>query len=227
MRKIQRLSSKEILISRGEDSGSPLVVEGYAAVYNSESKPLSLGNGKQFIETIERGAFDNAVANVNNQTRDCVATFQHQRKTMMARTSSGTLELESDDVGLKFRFEMPNTQVGRDVSVMLERRDLSQCSFVARVNNDGFKMERDDDGQYKQTISRVDELLDISLVIDPAYSDTYIAEITRSIEETEEVEAKTKEDELELQRKTEDEAAEKESQADMLNKLIARANEKK
>lgn len=183
--KIQRLSSKTVTISRSDEDSGNIVVEGYAAVYDVDSKPLSIGDGKTFVERIHKGAFDEAVANVNNQRKDCVATYQHDRGTMMARTSSGTLSLESDEWGLKFRYAMPKTRVGEDVSVMLERGDLSQCSFIATVRKDDLKMYRDADGNWRQDINRVDELYDVSLVIDPAYDATYASEISRSIEEIE------------------------------------------
>lgn len=212
--KVKRISSKGIEISRAEDTQT-LFVEGYAAVYDSESKPLDLGGGKTFVERIERGAFDNSVKNISNQKRDCVATFQHDRSTMMARTASGTLELSSDDYGLKFRFDIPKTSIGDDVAIMLERGDLNQCSFVATVNQDDYKMARNDAGEWRQTISRFNEIYDISLVIDPAYDATFVSEISRSIED---IEKADKESEVEV--------ALKESQTKMLNKLIARANEK-
>lgn len=210
--KIQRLSSKEITIARNEDDGS-LNVEGYAAVYDVDSKPLGIGNGKHFVERIFKGAFDEAVANVNSQSRDCVATYQHDRSTNLARTSSGTLHLESDEWGLKFRFVMPDTTIGRDMSVMLDRGDLSQCSFVATVKEDDMKMYRDGDGNLRQDINRISELYDVSLVIDPAYDSTYASEISRSVEEFEK-------SEQEVQRELEQEIATKESQDKMLINLI-------
>jgi len=213
MKKIQRLSSKEITISRSDENNDSFVVEGYAAVYEVDSKPLNVGDGKTFVERIFKGAFDEAVSQVNEQSRDCVATYQHERGTLLARTSSGTLSLESDEWGLKFRFAVPETSIGRDVAVMLERGDLTQCSFVATVTPDDMKMYRDADGNWKQDINRFKEIYDVSLVIDPAYDATYASEISRSIEDLESTEE-------EIKRKMEQEVATKESQIKMLNNLI-------
>ena len=48
--------------------------------------------------------------------------FNHNTDSILARTTSGTLRLEVDDVGLRFAFEAPNTTLGSD---MLELVRLS------------------------------------------------------------------------------------------------------
>lgn len=216
--KVNRISSKEIAIQRNDEGGG-LVVEGYAAVYDAPSKELNAG-GKTFIERIQRGAFDEVVRNLENQSKDCVATFQHDRNIPLARTSSGTLSLESDDVGLKFRFEVPKTTLGKDVEVMLERGDLSQCSFVATAAKDDIAIQRDSENSelWRQEITNFRSLYDISLVVDPAYEQTHFEEVSRSIEELEK-------EEIEARRALEEEVAKKESQIELLNNLIERSNE--
>lgn len=183
MKKLKRISSKEIEILRS-DGSEDVIVEGYAAVYNSRSVLLS-ERGKQFYETIQSGAFSDAISRVNEQQFDCVATFQHERSSLLARTNSGTLKIWDDADGLKFRFAIPNTSIGNDVREMLQRGDLTQCSFSAIVPMDGYDEQRGEDGTIERKISRFEEIRDVALVIDPAYPATYASEVERSIEEFE------------------------------------------
>lgn len=215
---LERVSSKGIEVKRNEDSKS-LIVSGYAAVYGSESK-LITERGKTFVEVISPDAFSEAVRNLSSQRVDCVATYNHNREMILARTSSGTLRLESDAVGLRFEFEMPETSLGGDLSVMMERGDINQCSFVAFAAQPNIDFSRKDDGVYQQTIRSFDAIHDISLVIDPAYPATFAEQVERSIKDYEDAEA-------EHQRGLEEETAKKESQLEMLNQIITRANETK
>ena len=213
---LERISSKKIEVTRNDDSKS-LVVSGYAAVYNSESK-LITERGKTFVEVIAQDAFLETIRNVGSQSVDCVATFNHDRGIPLARTSSGTLKLESDAVGLRFEFEMPETSLGRDMSVMMERGDINQCSFVAIATSPNVEMRRDESGVYVQTIKSFDAIRDISLVVDPAYPSTFAQQVERSIKDYEDNEA-------EVKRKLEEENALKESQIEKLNNIITRADE--
>lgn len=208
MAKLKRVSQEGIQILRSDENDS-VVVEGYAALYGVPSKML-VEAGRGIIEVIEKGAFDKAVENVNNQSIDCVATFQHDRDTLLARTKSGTLQLKSDEKGLWFRFEVPNTTVGRDIVEQLKRGDLNQCSFVAFAPMSNVKLERREDGLFDQTVSEFTILRDIALVIDPAYEETYVDEVKRSIEAFEDEELKTKRSAEEAEELAKKEVADKE-----------------
>lgn len=208
MAKLKRVSQEGIQILRSDENDS-VVVEGYAALYGVPSKML-VEAGRGIIEVIEQGAFDKAVENVNNQSIDCVATFQHDRDTLLARTKSGTLQLKSDEKGLWFRFEVPNTTVGRDIVEQLKRGDLNQCSFVAFAPMGNVKLERREDGLFDQTVSEFTILRDIALVIDPAYEETYVDEVKRSIEAFEDEELKTKRSAEEAEELAKKEVADKE-----------------
>lgn len=48
---------------------------------------------------------------------------------LLARTGSGTLRLAEDSRGLHFEIDVPDTQLGRDVLALAERRDLGGMSF--------------------------------------------------------------------------------------------------
>ena len=131
-------------------------VEGYASVFNSMSEDLG-----GFREIILPGAFSNVLDN------DVRALYNHDSNYLLARTTSGTLELKEDDKGLYYRFEMPNTSYGNDMLELFRRGDLSQSSFGFTVEKDSWRMQ---DGQHVRYIERVGSLFDVSPVVYPAYT---------------------------------------------------------
>jgi len=131
-------------------------VEGYASVFNSMSEDLG-----GFREIILPGAFSNVLDN------DVRALYNHDSNYLLARTTSGTLELKEDDKGLYYRFEMPNTSYGNDMLELFSRGDLSQSSFGFTVEKDSWRME---EGQHVRYIERVGSLFDVSPVVFPAYA---------------------------------------------------------
>jgi HK97 family phage prohead protease len=131
-------------------------VEGYASVFNSMSEDLG-----GFREIILPNAFSDVLDN------DVRALYNHDSNYLLARTTSGTLELKEDEKGLYYRFEMPNTSYGNDMLELFRRGDLSQSSFGFTVEKDSWRME---DGQHVRYIERVGSLFDVSPVVYPAYT---------------------------------------------------------
>ena len=142
-------------------------VEGYAAVFNSETEI-----GGWYTEIIEAGAFDAALTR-----SDCRALFNHDANHLLARQSSGTLSLDVDDKGLKYRFTAPNTGCGNDILEMMNRGDLKESSFAFTVKEQSWEEEKDEAGNwtYRRRIKEVDLLFDVSPVTYPAYADTTVA----------------------------------------------------
>jgi len=134
-------------------------IEGYAAIYNEETELWG------FREMIETGAFDNA--NVS----DVRALFNHNPDMILARTSSGTLTVETDDKGLKYSFEAPNTTLGNDLLEMVRRGDISQSSFAFTIEAQQWE-ERDGDDMPLRRITEVRDVFDVSPVTYPAYEKT-------------------------------------------------------
>ncbi len=134
-------------------------IEGYAVVWNSRSLALPLGNGKSFTELVAPGAFTSSLA-----TRSQALLWEHDRSRPLATVRAGTLELAEDGTGLRFKADLPDTNDGRDARTMVEDGILDQLSF-------GFRVERDTWHGAERTIHAA-ELIEISLVHDPAYPDT-------------------------------------------------------
>lgn len=144
-------------ISRAAVEGNTLV--GYAAMYDS---PTSRQADFAGTETIARGAFDAVIG------ADVVALQDHDMSKLLGRTSSGTLRLASDNRGLRFEIDLPDTQVGNDVRTLVQRGDLAGCSFTAALG----EVERVKGGVVHRSFSR---LVDVSVVTNPAYLDTQVA----------------------------------------------------
>lgn len=139
---------------------------GYAVVFNSPSSQ-DLG----FIEIIHRGAITQETINKS----DVLAKFNHEQVLARCRNGKGSLQLEVDDKGLFYTFEIPNTQVGQELREHLQRGDLNQSSFAFSIDKNNAKAERwikRADGLMQRDIYHIDKLYDISPVWTPAYEDT-------------------------------------------------------
>ena len=152
----------------GEESKENRTLEGYAAVFESRSEML-WDWGQPFYEVIERGAFDSVL---NDDVR---ALLNHDPNHLLARTKSGTLKIEQDEKGLKFRFDVPKSR--DDVLEMIERGDLDQNSFAFYIEEDEWTHEN---GEDIRRIKKVKELRDITLATYPAYPDTSVSMAKRS-----------------------------------------------
>jgi HK97 family phage prohead protease len=149
------------------------VVRGYAAKFNVDSAVLEARAG-QFIEVIAPGAFDDVLGD------DVRALFNHDPNMVLARSKkgAGSLKIGTDETGLWYEFEIPDTQLGRDLRTSIERGDIDQSSFGFIVGAD--KVEKRDNGMLQRTITKVKELFDVSPVTYPAYPDATVA--LRSLE---------------------------------------------
>jgi len=153
---------------RAEEQGKARVVSGYAAKYSRLSNDVG-----GFKEKIAPGAFRMAVS----QRQDVRCLVNHDASLILGRTTSGTLKLEEDSVGLRFRCELPDTQYARDYYVAVRRGDISQCSFSFSVTKEDQSWDEngvDDDGKkcVIRTLRNISELSDVSVVTYPAYEDT-------------------------------------------------------
>lgn len=149
---------------RDDDQGPKVV--GYAAMYDSESVTLPGG----FTEVLERGCFDDVLA--NPQT-DCIACFNHDPSLIIGRQSAGTLTLEVDDVGLRYTVS-PVPESRSDVVEAIRLKNVVGSSFAFTVNPDDEEYERSDKGALRR-VKRVSGLFDVCPVVSPAYPSTTTA----------------------------------------------------
>ena len=148
---------------RADETPSRTIVV-YAAVFDSWSDPI---NGC-FKEKIDRHAFDDC------DMSDVIMCFNHSINDLLARTTSGTLQLSIDDHGLRFSFEAPHTARGDEMLELVRRGDISQCSFRFSVAEDVWAYADNSNAleMSERTVLKIAKLYDTSLVVYPAYPDT-------------------------------------------------------
>lgn len=115
----RRVNNVDFDIRAGETSSDGMSFTGYAAVFNSPSEPLP------FTEVIKEGAFKRSL-----KSRNEIKLFMnHNTDVVLGSTRSGTLQLSEDSRGLLAQAQLPDTQAGRDLSVLMQRGDVSSMSF--------------------------------------------------------------------------------------------------
>jgi len=160
----------ELVVETRSDGRASIV--GYAAVYNRLS--LDLGG---FREEILPGAFDRILS---KRGKDVVALFNHDGNIVLGRSSSGTLELSSDDKGLKYVVTPPVSRA--DVLELIQRRDVRGSSFAFTVEPKNESFRTGEDGKAIRQIREVSGLYDVGPVLNPAYPSTSASVAMRSYE---------------------------------------------
>lgn len=159
-KKIEIRNSKGTVMRAEGDSRR---VEGRAVVFDSWSEDLG-----GFREKIARGALDGVI-----DRSDVFALLDHDRRRgILGRCKRGdqvSLQLEIREDGLHYAFEAPETALGNEVLSCLERGEIDGSSFAFTVLEDQWERVGD---EYQRTITKIDELYDVSPVYSPAYSQT-------------------------------------------------------
>lgn len=141
---------------------------GHAAVFDSPSEVLA----GCFREIIKPGAFFDAL-----KISDVRALWNHNPDHILGRSSAGTLRMVEDETGLSIEIDPPDTTVGRDLRVSMQRGDVTEMSFAFTVADGGDRWERDagNPDMWTRTISKFEKLYDVSPVTYPAYPSTDFA----------------------------------------------------
>ncbi len=162
------------------DAGEKPRLAGYAAKFNTLSRPLGV---MRFREKIEPHAFDETLAG----NADVRFTLNHDPNYVLGRTRAGTLRLSTDRAGLRFDLDVPDTARGRNLVASVKRGDISDCSFSFRTLDDHWS--KDQDGSPIRTLKKVSlHDGDVAAVAYPAYPETEIGARAR-----EQVEARGRE----------------------------------
>ena len=147
-----------------EEDEQKMVLEGYAIVFDQET--LIGDKDKGFIESIDRNALKNA------NMKDVPMKYNHDDSFLIiARTRNNSLRLTVDDIGLKVRAELIDTDSNKDIYKMVKAGLLDKMSFAFTVSSQ--KIDRSGDIP-KRTITGIDRLYDVSIVDLPAYDQTSI-----------------------------------------------------
>ena len=149
--------------STGELRSNGRTVTGYAARFNSEA---NLGH---FVEIVRPGAFRKSLESDSNIR----ALYDHESSALLGTTRGGSLKLREDAHGLAFELALPSTTHGNDLAVLIDRGDISSCSFGFKVRDGGDRWEARGAQAVRELLDV--ELYEITLTANPAYPDTSVA----------------------------------------------------
>lgn len=143
---------------RRTESGDP-ILDGYATVYDY-AYDVAGGAPYGWTETIVGGACTKSL-----RERDDVRLLLNHDGIPVARTKSGTLTLETDDIGL--RCDTPTgldmrSPLVQSIASAMERGDLDEMSFAFQV----MRQEWNDDYTERRILEV--KLFDVSVVTYPA-----------------------------------------------------------
>ena len=171
---------------------SRMIVEGYAVVFE-QPQTYTFGDGT-YTETISRNALDGA------DMRRVVMRYNHNDTVFaMARVKNGSLNLTTDDFGLKIRAELIDTQSNRDLYRMIRDGLVDEMSFAFTVAQGGDVWEYSDDfSTVKRTINRIETVYDVSAVDNGFYENTSI--YARAFETVDAMKAEAEAKKLELEK---------------------------
>lgn len=136
------------------------MLAGHAAVFGQ------LAELRGGYEAVAAGAFDEVLALED----DVVALRDHNPSLLLGRRAAGTLRLATDDDGLAFEVDLPDTGYARDVRELVARGDLAGASFGFLPGKD--ELGHAPDGRQVRTHTSIKRLLDVSVVTLPAYDGT-------------------------------------------------------
>lgn len=162
---VEQRHTGNVLEVRAMDNGKKKI-RGYALTWNERY------NMGWFTEEIDRQALEGA------DMTDVRALLNHDANIVLGRTAAGTLQLSTDEKGLAYEIELPDTQAARDLAVSIERGDISQSSWGfmlrsdAESNGDEWRKEN---GKEHRVIKRVGRVFDVSPVTFPANPSTSVA----------------------------------------------------
>lgn len=146
-----------------EENQNEMILEGYASVVNRETTLYEI-DGISYKEVIDREAFKNSDFSM------CCMKYNHENSVpILARVRGGSLVLEADDYGLKFKAKLFNTSSARDVYTLVKEGGLDKCSFAFTVKNSEYNSET-----HTRRILEIDKVFDVSVVDIPAYEETSV-----------------------------------------------------
>ena len=148
-------------------NGDGRTISGRAIVFDSPSNDLG------FVEIIHRDAISQKLIDSSN----ILMTYNHNPDRILARRDKGqgNLQINVRQDGVYFQFNCPNTTLGNDVLEDIRCGNLSKCSFAFTIPDiEGAQKWEKIDGVYHRDIFQIDGIYDLSIVVNPAYEQTYV-----------------------------------------------------
>lgn len=166
MGKNQKSEYRFIDIRAVDNEDDKMIIEGYAITYDS---PATHQYGsRKFTEVIKRGALD------NTDMKDVPLRYNHtDTYPLMASTRNNSLTLIKDEVGLKIRAELIETNSNRDIYKLIQEGLVNKMSFAFSVADKGALWEYGE-CETKRTVTNIAKLYDVSVVDTPFYDTTSV-----------------------------------------------------
>lgn len=162
--RLAKISDFKIEKREGEGDGAgDMIIEGYAAVFDSETLIGTEEWG--FYESIDKKAFEGA------NMKDVPLKYNHSDAVpILARTRNKSLELKVDEKGLFIRAKLLSTTDSVDMYKRIEAGLIDKMSFAFTVKEENVREGKTP----HRKILRFDRIFDVSVVDMPAYDDTSI-----------------------------------------------------
>jgi hypothetical protein len=139
------------------------IIAGYAAVFNKDSEDFG-----GWIERIAPDAFSNVLED------DAFALFNHSMNHVLGRNKVN-VALAVDEVGLRYTIKLPDTQLARDLRVLVKDQIINKSSFAFTVKDERLiKPDPKAGGPFVRVLKKFERLYDVSPVTVPAYPDTSV-----------------------------------------------------
>lgn len=151
-----------------------MVVEGYASTFNEE---YSLGGFRNWdgmkyriFEQIDPAAFSEC------DMSDVIMQYDHEGR-VLARTRNNTLQISTDEHGLKIRADLSKSALGKGLYEDIKNGIVDRMSFGFTIDDYREEESGIDDTTRKilRTITKVGKLYDVSAVSFPANDGTEIS----------------------------------------------------
>ena len=153
-----------------EEQDGQKIVEGYATVFDQEYR-LWGDDHFEVLESVDRRALEDA------DMEDVIFQYDHEGR-VFARKSNGTLEVRTDERGLRIRAELGGTEIGRQLYEEIKGGYTTKMSFGFKAKKDERKEERDEETgkvTVHRKITEIKKLYDVSAVSLPANDATEIS----------------------------------------------------
>ena len=150
---------------------SECYVEGYATTFNAPYLLYEFEDGTKIYERIDAHALDSA------DMSDVIMQYDHEGR-VFARTKNDTLQLATDETGLKVTADLSGTEIGRQLYTEIKGGYTDKMSFGFVVAEDKREVTRDLENHIttvNRTITKIKKLYDVSAVSLPANDATSIS----------------------------------------------------
>lgn len=138
------------------------IVEGYATTFDNPYVLFSDGD-RNFSEVVDRHALE------GTDISDVIFQYDHSGM-VYARTKNDTLQLSTDEHGLKIRADLGSTEASRQMYEAISAGLVDQMSFAFVVDGEDY-----DKNTRTRTITHIKKLYDVSAVSIPANPGTEIS----------------------------------------------------